>query len=756
MILVISEIIILGGLGLLLHALRKQYGYTMLMMYIGGLTVWTYFTFLSELGFESANGLIFYNNTEIYAPILLLFTLVVYVTEGIIIVRRLILSIVAISIFMAVFGLSSFLRLEMLGENVLIIGQHMSNLPTPEPLKLLGFMGLLIVALYMQSAIYQFFANRWPEQRHWLATGVALWGTLSLVWMVNHRLLAPEIYRLDEHLALLLLPVAVIWAMSIVYFTWYIKDDALAQTYPPLSMLFGKAAEMEKALSIAEYARRLAEERYHQLIEHSDEVFTFFEKVDGRWRYTMVSPGYERLTGRKVDDLYQDPRAWFDAIHPEDRERVIKELRDRRDKSFTFRLIHTSGETLRVTIHIYVIKDEHGEVVRIISTTTDVTTLHMTMEALRESEKRYRQLAEHIDEVFWMADIDTLSVTYVSPAFEKLWGVSKEVMMGNNQQWREYVYPEDLPRVDDWIRQLFQRKFVPVEFRIKRPDGQMRWLRWQGYPIEEDGRITKTAGVTHDITAEKEAETHRKALALERQRTELVNQFVSDATHDLKTPLSVITMKVDMIRRAQTPEAIAHHLATLERHAKRLDALISDLLTISRLDFLTDISRERVSLERIMHDIMERVQPLADKHEVALSFNCQCEQTPHLLANQMDITRCLHNIIENAIHYTEAGGSVTVAVQREGAFVRIDVSDTGMGIAEEDLPKIFQRFYRSDKARSTSKGGTGLGLAIAKRIVELHGGTINVQSEVGVGSTFSIRLPVLPVEQAHQHDAAVS
>ncbi|RMG84702.1 MAG: PAS domain S-box protein, partial [Chloroflexi bacterium] len=660
-------------------------------------------------------------------------------------------------VIMVMFGLSSLVRIEVFGENMLVIDQHIYDLPTPQPLQLFVFMGLLIVALYMQSAIYQFFANRWPKQRHWLATGFSLWVTLSLVWAVNHYLVEPDaLNNIEEHLALLLIPASVIWAMSIVYFTWCFKDFSAYQSRPPLAVLFGQTAEMERALSAAEQARHIAEQRYHQLIERSDEVFTFFEKVDGRWRYTMVSPGYERLTGRKVDEMYEDPRAWFDAIHPEDRERVINELRDRRDKSLTFRLIHTSGETLWVTMHIYVIKDEQGEVARIIATTTDVTTLHMAIEALRESEARYRQLAEHIDEVFWMADIDTLSVTYVSPAFERLWGVSIDAMMGNNQGWREYIYPEDLPRIDEWLMQLSQRNFVPVEFRIKRPDGQTRWLRWRGYPVKEDGRITKVAGVTHNITAEKEAEMHRKALVMERERVELVNQFVSDATHDLKTPLSVIMTKVDMIRRAKTPEDAARHLDILEQQAERLIDIINDLLTISRLDFLEDVSRERVPLERVMHDIMERVQPLAENHQVALSFNCQCEQPLQLLANPKDITSCLHNIIENAIYYTEAGGSVTVTVQPEDGSVRIDVADTGIGISEEDLSKIFQRFYRSDKARSTSKGGTGLGLAIAKRIVELHGGTIHVESEVGVGSTFSIRLPILPIEQQQERDATVS
>jgi two-component system, OmpR family, phosphate regulon sensor histidine kinase PhoR len=237
--------------------------------------------------------------------------------------------------------------------------------------------------------------------------------------------------------------------------------------------------------------------------------------------------------------------------------------------------------------------------------------------------------------------------------------------------------------------------------------------------------------VFHDITRIKELENIRK-------------EFVANVSHELRTPLSIIKGYVETLLDEQPPDALTgkQFLQTIEKHSLRLEALIEDLLSISELESQqARLDLKPVSLRATAHAVAEELKKRA--HEKSTSIVVEVPETlPVVRADSQRLHQVFFNLLENAIKYTQAGGRVTVSAEEKDGDIEVRIVDNGMGIAPEHLPRIFERFYRADKARSRELGGTGLGLSIVKHLVESLGGAVSVSSEPGRGSRFVVRLPL--------------
>ena len=223
--------------------------------------------------------------------------------------------------------------------------------------------------------------------------------------------------------------------------------------------------------------------------------------------------------------------------------------------------------------------------------------------------------------------------------------------------------------------------------------------------------------------------------AFQRQR-----QFTADASHELRTPLTMLSSQIDVaLQRTRTPAEYKELLRSLRDDAARMSRLVNELLTLARADAGQQLlTREKLDLDELVGSVVAAMQPLATQQGVQLTEST----TPApVLGDQTRLTQLLMNLVDNALRYTPAGGSVTVTVRANSDSTELRVADTGSGIAPEHLPHLFERFYRGDLARARSEGGAGLGLAIAQWIVEAHGGRIGVESEVGRGSVFKVSLP---------------
>ena len=221
------------------------------------------------------------------------------------------------------------------------------------------------------------------------------------------------------------------------------------------------------------------------------------------------------------------------------------------------------------------------------------------------------------------------------------------------------------------------------------------------------------------------------------------NQFVSNASHELKTPLATMKIMIEsLIYQPDMDKNLRTEFMTdINNEIDRLSAIVSDLLTLVQMDSQNvKLTRENLSIAQLIKDNAHRLTPIANQkgQKIVLQLQDSCD----IYADKSKLNQVIYNLMENAVKYTQASGVIRVSLQRQGRNAIFKVSDNGPGIPKENLPHIFDRFYRVDKARSREKGGTGLGLSIVHQLVLLHGGAISVESEEGKGATFIVELPL--------------
>ncbi len=222
-------------------------------------------------------------------------------------------------------------------------------------------------------------------------------------------------------------------------------------------------------------------------------------------------------------------------------------------------------------------------------------------------------------------------------------------------------------------------------------------------------------------------------------------RFVADVAHDLGNPVANLKLRVSLLKKV--PERMAEHLAIIERQTERMDNLIKDLLTLSRLDLgVLTTELTSLNLNTLVTRIVQTHEPTAESKGLSLTFQAEPD-LPRLTIDARQIERVIVNLIANALNYTQTGGTIHLATTRDNSAVVFTIRDTGIGIMPEAMPYIFERFYRSDEARQTAEG-TGLGLAIVKEIVSRYGGTILVESKPGQGSEFRVLLPTVTLRRA--------
>jgi PAS domain S-box-containing protein len=266
---------------------------------------------------------------------------------------------------------------------------------------------------------------------------------------------------------------------------------------------------------------------------------------------------------------------------------------------------------------------------------------------------------------------------------------------------------------------------------------QERQLALFATPVRTDEREIGTLYGFRDVTQERE---------LDRMKTE----FVSQVSHELRTPLTAIKGFTDLMLdgdAGELNEEQDEYLRVVQSNADRLVALINDLLDVSRIESgRIALKRERVDVRSTVESVVAMMRPLLDGKDQALTLSV-ADDLPLAWADHDRVVQVVTNLISNAHKYTPANGSIAIDVAREGELIRVAVRDDGMGIAPEDLERLFTRFYRVDNSLTREIGGTGLGLSIVKSIVEMQGGTVSVESEPGVGSTFAFTIPVATDQQ---------
>ena len=375
-------------------------------------------------------------------------------------------------------------------------------------------------------------------------------------------------------------------------------------------------------------------------------------------------------------------------------------------------------------------------------------------DSLRQSEERFRQLAENIDQVFWIASGQSAGAVYVSPAFERVWGRTCAEVYQDSSVWSDSIHPDDRDQVAAALERQKRGQCSEANYRIVRPDGQVRWIHDRGFPVlDSAGRTYRVAGVAEDVTARKNAQdelARAKAAADAANRSK--SEFLANMSHEIRTPMAGIIGHADLLMdHDRSPADRLDSIAAIRRSGEHLLTVINDILDLSKIE-AGRMTVEQVECDpcRVVGEVASLVRPRAQEKRLAFEVDFETPLPRTFRSDPTRLRQVLLNLVGNAVKFTKAG-RVRVAVRLGEApggeaVLLFEVVDSGIGISADQVARLFEPFTQADTSTTRQFGGTGLGLTIGRRLARLLGGDIDVESSPGIGSRFTLRLPAGPLE----------
>ena len=510
----------------------------------------------------------------------------------------------------------------------------------------------------------------------------------------------------------------------------------------------GRAARMSgtnldiTARKTLEDALQASEARLRHLLNASPAVI-YSAKAHGDYGATFVSANVRAQQGHAPEDFLKNSGFWANNIHPDERERVLAQ----RALLFTegcitgeYRFRHRDGSWRWMHDETRLVRDEAGGPEELVGSWIDITARKQAEDALQDSEARLRLLLTSSPAVIWSSRAEgDYARTFVGDNVRAQLGHDAADFLGDPKFWLAHVHPDDVPALLASLPAQIERGHIAHEYRFRHGDGTWRWIHAEATVLRDaNGRPQNIVGYWIDVSERRQA---RDAIE---SASRMKSEFMASVTHELRTPLNSVIGFSELLHEevpgplnARQAEFVADILASGER----LLVLVEGILEMSRLEADAALAREPVDIAAALAERIAAQRPAAAARGLTMTLDVAADAGSAQL-DPRALCRMLDALLDNAIKFNRDGGSVAVRARRHDGRLEIAVADTGIGIAGTDLAKLFQPLVQLDAGLDRRHGGIGLGLALARRLAELHGGSVEVDSEPGKGSTFTLYLPI--------------
>ena len=504
---------------------------------------------------------------------------------------------------------------------------------------------------------------------------------------------------------------------------------------------------------VVERAEQAARERLSVLLNASPAVI-YCRSAGDDYQPTYVSESISGLFGCTPQEYLQNPYLWRDHVHPDDVPRIadwVDRMFENDRRSIEYRIRRPDGTYFWVDDRQQIVRDADGKPVEIVGSWTDVT-------ARKEAEEMRERVRARLDlllgaapsVVYSFAASGDFAPTFVSANIESMLGYRPEEYLKDAAFWRAHVHPDDIAEVEAEQAQLFETGAHSNEYRFRKKDGTYCWVSDEQHLIRDlNEEPLEVVGSWSNIDARKTAEQAlltaqgelEKATEAALAASEAKSAFLANMSHEIRTPmnavigLSHLALKTDLMPRQRD------YVVKIKHSGQHLLGIINDILDFSKIE-AGKLAVENIDfdLDKVLENVGNLISEKASAKGLELIFDIEPSVSNYFRGDPLRLGQILINFCNNAVKFTERGEVVVRAEvledSKDSQLILFSVSDTGIGLTQEQVGRLFQAFQQADVSTTRKYGGTGLGLAISKRLAELMGGTIEVTSELGKGSTF--------------------
>jgi len=575
-----------------------------------------------------------------------------------------------------------------------------------------------------------------------LTTGISLYAAYLYVIRIRNTGQKNIMFLIDG--------LIIVTVSNLVYFSHEFSGHLLMVTgfYFIHLSLYRSSVELpyEKLAEAEDRLRKAAEERYKNLFDNaSDAIITVNLKED----ITSWNQAAEKIFGWNAEEVVG--KNFSDILVPRNK-------LDRKEEIINYVIsggvisgldvicMHKNGAAVDVSLSVSPLRDANLNIIGMSGILRDISERKRAEKLIRESEERYRNLVELTTDVIYMSDREGIQI-FMNDAGCRILEASPEEVVGH--EWSRWIHPDDREKTLTKFREMiekgidvfdFENRYISKNGTVKNVLHNVRVVR------NEKGEIIGTQGIARDITELKKAEEIRMENLHLAFASKAKSEFLANMSHELRTPLNSIIGFSELMRQkmpGELNEKQMHYMDNILKSSKFLLDLINDILDLSKVEAgKIELVIEKMSVPLVIDETLILIKEKAAKHNVLLIKELD-PSLGSIEADQQRFKQVLFNLLSNAVKFSKPeGGTVKIKTKEDGDMAIFSVADTGIGIKEEDIGKLFRTFEQLDSGISRNYGGTGLGLAISKKLVELHNGEISAESRYGEGSTFTFSLPI--------------